>query len=739
MKTHILWAVIGVLALGGILTIPVHQERYISAGTDSFASHYAIFSSRTVQHEFTTEEKTVGIGVIAVNMYRKQDLADVHVRIQEQETSTPLVNMVIPGNQVRDDAFIQVSLPTPPIPAGTHIRMEFSAPLATSQAPIGIRFDAVTKKIAFSVTERVPVWRAIATMVQNGTKNWKIATLPIIASLFLSIPGLLPKHVQRIGYFVLIAILLLVSLFMRVHVIPQFSGVSGGDAYNYLDITKVLIQGNNPFENTKRLPGFPALLIPMVASGLFDDHIVMRTVSTLGGIWSIGMIAIIARLLKFSWPITVMSMIILSFQKDFFWTSMRPEPYSVYTALLLTSIALFFKNYTQTSLWQRIAFGIVLGYAAMTRQEGFVLAAVLAVCSLLYELHIAYKTRTLNVGSRRFLLMYIPALLIVLPYFVHNTSSYGHPFYTPYLEGERLQIVDSFGAFTDAVGATWGIIGSMWKPQWDQLERISLSSPLFIVSCMFLVTWNILLRQNKNFAYKILTVVGTCVILSTIWLVIYEHTAFTTKIAVITAAWTLASIPLFIYQTRWKGIVILVVLVSQIGIATWFHPFAKHYQQSLPFLVLMIVSVLTVPLPKSLTTKTIIQVAILLPFLIVSSLLGHKITAAIDEQNEETALDSVAYRAARAARDLPGPIGFDQAYLPARLYFDPYAEYFPAEERPTAEIQSRWLAENPIHTLVVVNGNNVFETPHPSWGVLKTFKAAGKDDRIFVSTIYNIQ
>lgn len=119
-------------------------------------------------------------------------------------------------------------------------------------------------------------------------------------------------------------------------------------------------------------------------------------------------------------------------------------------------------------------------------------------------------------------------------------------------------------------------------------------------------------------------------------------------------------------------------------------------------------------------------------------MLGQNLNTAIDKQNANTALDSVTYRAARYARTLPQPIGFDQAYLPARLYFDPVAKYFPDEDTPTPQMEQDWLAQNPLKTLVVSNGNNVFKKPQPNWTVVKTFKAAGDDDKIFESIVYSV-
>ena len=114
-----------------------------------------------------------------------------------------------------------------------------------------------------------------------------------------------------------------------------------------------------------------------------------------------------------------------------------------------------------------------------------------------------------------------------------------------------------------------------------------------------------------------------------------------------------------------------------------------------PIIVLMIATALMsqIPQAKKITTASAIAVSTL-PFFIIAVFLLENINAELDRYNENVALDSVTYRAARAARTLPGTIGFDQAYLPARLYFDPDAKYFPDEDNPTPEMEQEWLANN---------------------------------------------
>ncbi len=722
-------------SIGGILLlilashISARQYRVLSYGVDAYNAHYAIHGKRTASQVFTTKNTVVGIGAILVDMRRSNKLTDVVVTIKNTATNEHIATNKISKAHLQDDQFAYTPFGDTVIPPGNTIEVTFSAPDATSKNPIGLRFDPEKDALAIALIERAPIWKYFVTTIQNERESWYYVAIALLATCIIGLPVLFPK--QKKLLLGVIAILLLSALLIRVAIIPQFGGVSGGDPYNYLFISQTISKLENPFANTKRLPGYPLILAPFLSSGMFDDQRVMRTIQTVASIVGIAFLMGIVRLLQLSWPVALGASTILAFQKDFFFTSTRPEPYTLYTALLLASLFLFFYSYTKKHSWIYVTFGFALGYGAMVRQEGFMLAAIVGACSLAYEL---YKGKSV----RRFIQMYAPALLIVLPFFVHNALTYDHPLYTEYFEGERLQIVDSYRAFQDAAGASWGVIGSMWKPSWDSLERIELTNPVFLTSGLVLWVWFAAFAHLKLMRQSKVIAVGMWIawIMLALWS-IYAKTQFTSIFPVIAAGWMVASIPLFLIQTSWRGLVILLVLISQIGIATWFHPYPKHYQQSYPLLILMLATAL---ISQIHTQKKLLSFSTLalttLPFLIIAVYLSQNIIPMIDQYNESVALDSVVYRATRTAKNLPGPVGFDQAYLPARLYFDKNAKYFPAEENPTSEMEEEWLRNNKLQTIVIIRNNNVFDSIPDTWRKVQDFKAMGKDDELFVSTIY---
>lgn len=731
----------GGLCILAILLLPVHQKRVLSYGIDAYTAHYPLYGSTTSSQTLTTDAHTTGIGAILVDLRRSHRPTDVTVTITNADDGQVLASQTISKESIRDDEFAYADFSDTPIASNTPITIQFSAPEATNQNLLGLRFEPKENTLALSLVERVLVWEFIQTTFHNKGEKWMYLIYAIAGSLVCALAALLPY--SKKSWIVILLVIVLSGLLVRTSIIPLFGGVSGGDAYNYLSISRSVTEFANPFANTKRLPGYPLLLAPFTKAGTFDDQRVMRYMQTIASLWAVIAVAFIARALKLSWPVAILASAILAFQKDFYYTSMRPEPYSIYTALLLTAILFFIHSYESKKIWPRIIFGLCLGYGAMVRQEGFMAAALLGACSVFFELYVLYKDRsraTILSSLNRFATMYAPALFIVLPFFIHNLVAYGHPLYTEYFEGDRLQIVDSFLAFQDSLGATWGVISSMWKPSWENLERLPLASPLFIASAVFLWAWYGLLKKHKNSRYT----TGAALLASVIWvslilIAVYVKSSVIGSITIVTAAWTLAAIPVFLIETKWKGFVILLVLLSQVLIATWFHPFAKHYQQSYPFIVLIMATALIsqVPITKKFATASILA-ASTLPFFIIAAILSTKMNTELDRYNANVALDSVSYRAARAARSLPTPVGFDQAYLPARFYFDPNAVYFPDEDEPTLKMEQEWLNKNTIKTMVVTNGNNVFKTIPASWTKVQEFKAAGRDEEILTGTIYSL-
>lgn len=735
------WAAIGLISaiiIGAALFYPVSQARLISAGVDTYSAHRPLFGNHTLSQTISSRYPLTGLGFILVDLRRAKKLSDVSITISSLPDHSVVLQKNIPASSIKDDTFARVEFA--PVTVADEFEVSLGAPAATKESPIGVRTDPGSGSLALEILEKVPAWRALVNAAGRYRDSW--TTIAIAVAITALAAAL--AFVQRKTYQIIILAGLAIAAFVsRIPVITSFGGVSGGDPYNYLLMARSLAHLESPFnEGEKRLPGYPVLLIPTVLSPTINDHLYMRTTSALAAAGSLIMLAVLARTLGLPWPVQLFAPLLIAWQKDFFATSTRPEPYTLYTFLLLTALVLFFSRRRQ---WQEILFGVLLGWAALTRQEGFVLAALLGMAwFFLPHPRFVSPDKGGKGGLKKtfsFLRLFLPALLIVSPFFIHNARLYGNPFTTPYFEGDRLQIVDSWEAFKDNLGATWGVIGSLWRPSWDQLERYALPGlPIILGAGVTLVWWKSKFQQSN-------IVIAVCVAVGFILLTLtakHSVIAFTPPFL---AGIALVSPFIFIVQAAgppkpWhrRGIIVLLVGLSQLLIATWFHPFAKHYQQILPPLALMMTYAWLSPVANNrgeLARIVAASTVLLLPAAWLTLLTYDSITIMIDKQNANAALDSVTYRAVKFALTQRGPYGADQGYLPARLYFGHDGRYF-YDDQSTPAQETRWLTDNGVRTFVTTNDGQTFPTPHPHWQELKRFRAEGKDEHIFESIVYRI-
>lgn len=762
------YAIAGLTVIGiflAMISISVPQERVISFGIDNYENHRALYGNNVLSQQATTKGQLVGIGMILVDLRKAEHLVDVEVVIRDAVSNQPLGQTVIPANTIKDDEFATARFPTILNTENESIIVELTAPQARDNNALGVRYNSLQSDsnnpryengnlksgtLAMNLIEKVTLWRYFATNINQYPQLWlrslAAVFVVIIVSLFASKTGstklsLRQQSALRLGVVICLAGLALNSY---LSVISHFKGVSGGDPYNYLFITDSISHLQNPFENTKRLPGYPLLLLPAYSSQNIDDILSMRVFSAISAAASVIVLSLLARALGLPALIQLAAPLLLAWQKDFLWTATRPEPYSFYTLLLLSSLLLFLKARRP---WQQILYGLLLGYAAMTRQEGFVLAAVLGSVSLVRSIYFLLMKkdsgRNILYGFGR---MYLPALLIVAPFFANNFFHFGNPVYTPYFEGDRLQIVDSWGAFKDSLGATWGVIGSTWRPSWDQLSRYKLTSNIFLLTFLFSIIWTTpwskLVKKFPGTNY-ITAAMAALILLFVILTGIFSPLAFKSTAPAVVAALLLISPFFFVWKTGASGLLVLIVLISQILIATWFHPFAKHFQQSYPLIALMLATIVVAPILSKKEEVGNLNIVMLssawLPaFIILLTILFSSLGPFIDKANTSTALDSVAYRAVQVARRLPTPYGIAQQHLPAQLYLKDGLHLF-GDSEATKQQEQTWLEDNNIKTLIVINDLPIFDDLSGDWKEVSRFKSEGKDEKVYESFVYQRQ
>lgn len=757
-KKHLIVLIFVGLVIISALFIPLRQVRVVSLGVDSFATHRVIPKNGWLEQEVTLQGTLTDVGAIIVPLKANGKGSDVTVRISDMSDRI-LAQAIIDGNTIKDDTFALAHLHEPVGVASQNVKIQFQSSDSNNTGNLGLRFDPNngtrlengqnrTGTYAIELIENVQTFRSITmSLFFHQDRFVKLIlvlaiTLLIWATVYFRDIWSISTNHERKYQIAALLFLALIAFASRITVLNHLGGVSGGDAYNYLDISKSLAHGENPF-TSKRLPGYPALLIPSLVSPQGDPIYTMRILQILSAVGIILLLPTLAIRLGLPWGTGFLASVLLTISKDFFITSLRPEPYTFYGLLLLATIILYLSH---EKLWQRLLFGFLLGYTAMTRQEGFLLAVVFGLAFVVELIRNGLINKNWQNAVRSAMQLFLPALLIVMPFFLHNTLVYKNPLFVPYFEGERLQIVDSFLALQDSLGATWGVLGSMYKPSWDELTRVSFDRPLF----WGLLTYALLLATVPLLKKRLLVPLMTGVIVSALLVPLYGSYAFMSSgglfsdfITTLFAALLLPALIAFIIQTKWRGVLLVIIMLSQIMIATWFHPFAKHFQQSIP-LVLFVVAVWLTGFKSIVPIRTqwlkivpsIPAIAFLFVLLLSSTILWINRGIAIDDQNESSALDSVLYRALQVARKQPGPIGLDQGYTPARTFFSDTAYYFPDEDKPSPQLEQTWLKTNRIRILVTTNNNHVFSTPNSDWQLLAHFKSQSKGDKLYESSVY---
>lgn len=750
-----------ILVAGLAVFYPVDQQRIINVGTDEYAAHHALYGKRIKSQVINVDGKLEGIAAILVNLRRAPQLAQVKVTVYTTE-NVLLAEQNIPADKITDDSFVWTDFSDLEIP-GNQVRVDFSAPEATQDNPAGLRFELGSpEKLALAVRERVPFWQAARQFFVQLVTTYNLgpailsglATSMLLAVIFI-VPSLtnLSRRWQVGLYLSYLLIIFCLTVGIRMNIAQDLKGVSGGDAYNYLSITKQITELKNPLAVEKRLPGWPLLLVPAYLSKI-DDIWWMRFLSILSAGGSVVMVALLARKLQLPWSVQAAAPILLSWQKDFFLTSLRPEPYTFYTFLLLLALWLYLSLEHKWAQWW---LGIILGFAAMTRQEGLALAAIILLGTLALKKQLWWK------GYARLM---IPLLIFVLPFFINNAVTFGNPFFTSYFEGGRNQLVDSWNTFRESAATTWQVLGSLWWRTWSQEKYIELKDPFFLAGGGFALIWLMIsggaARKRwlgQSWGVLAMTTIAASLVAMLFVMILRSVSQldgplmeFSDAVMKLTAGVMAASAVPFLVYTRWRGLVIVMVLGTQMLIALWFHPLPKHFQQDYPLLILMLTTALFLPLhyiqeyaigqPRkyripALAGTFMLHYALLAPLIITIFILQYKINPTIDHLNENSAVDYVIYEANQAARLMPGPHGFDRLYQISEVYFSDDTFYY--RDDPSIAKQQAWIEDTNIRTLVVTNLEPRSWEPMELWREVKHIRSEGKKEQMMESWVYEIQ
>jgi|GEM_PF-2137620 len=315
-----------------------------------------------------------------------------------------------------------------------------------------------------------------------------------------------------------LVIVLTVSAVTRLLSLPVILGESGGDFYNYLLMVKSFLTTGDIFIE-KRLPVYALTLIP----GHLIGH-PLGWARGLGIIFSLLFLVILYKLLldlRLSKTVALTSLILISWQPTFFLFSLRPLSHTLFCLEVILSIYLFYRIYYGLSVenLKKIKFSsfgtlslfsLSLGVMSQTRHEGFLVSAVLLLSLLVFFVYRNFYGPKLAVnpfGFYSLIAIFLPFIVIVLPWFISNYFRFGSIFYTQYQTDAGLNVAMGFGKLYGNLKSMISIFWSLWSDR----PLLNLVTSAFSILGAFILAkklkWSVLpifLIFMSQFAFLVL-------------------------------------------------------------------------------------------------------------------------------------------------------------------------------------------------------------------------------------------
>lgn len=375
-RFNALWVLGGLLVLISALWLPVSYERILTEGTDTYKTHYPLFGSRQAKQSIVLHHDITSVGALLVNLRRASEVVSVHMKVTDSEGRVLGEGDVVPQH-IRDDAFGYARPPHIIRQEVGEITVEVSAPQATAQNPIGIRFEEQgEKRFAVAVIERVPlyvhglIWQAAHPVATHRLAAGLLGALVVgLVGTFLYERKVLES---KRGWYVALLILALFTVAVRWPLVSRIEGVFGGDAYNHLLKTRAWIQGDDPFASDFRKgPFFSVLLAPGLA--IPDPLLWARWVGVISSVAAVVLLAVLARGLSVPPVMAWLTGALLAVTREFRFESVSALSNTTFAALVMaTCVAFLYAKRKKIAYVMSIAGGL----AALTRYEGVLVPGI---------------------------------------------------------------------------------------------------------------------------------------------------------------------------------------------------------------------------------------------------------------------------------------------------------------------------------------------------------------------------
>lgn len=611
------------IAAGVIVTIlkqPATKLIDQIIGIDKWEHHRTFAGSKNISQSFKPASETLaGVSVLVVDFKRQASRAPITFNLNEQKTGENIRQVIVDGHQIADDYYVPFMFEPVDVQDKT-FEFTLSSPEENILTPYAVRLTEDGNLVPsgyfkegnkaypnidiafgyFASTTKGVLFKQWLSKNHSSVAQLVWATLFLSAIVFTTI--LINRYhlSSNQAALVLLVLVVLAGTIIQLKTIPYLKGAVGGDAYGYLLVADQIRNGINPLSlDTFRLPGYPLLLLPAM-SPLIPDLLWGRLVGVISTIGIAFSLWILQRKKQLHPAIPALTMGLLYINRDFLITSLRPRPYITIAFLLILVVSLFFYiRKTKHIFW----WSILLGFTAMVRQETFLPITLLGIALL-----ISLLTRRLPIKTIIFRLIAagLPLIIIISPYFYYNNQHYDSPFGSPYLSNNNIDLKrpHSVSDFINYNLTQANIaLSSAWSFYAEHPQGLALDKDLiiifFIIAGIYIVVHIPTTQRhrsyflNKQYFTALLFFILNLSFISALSSIIFygpKDLDFFNKILAV--ALVIGTIEM-LRKIRWSGLLILLILITQLAIATWFQPFPKHYMQSFPFMALIMAIGLT--------------------------------------------------------------------------------------------------------------------------------------------------
>lgn len=736
-------------------------------GVNSYNTHRAFFGDRAIEQTVPWPRADIAAVGVWLGRYRRElePRGDVVLRIrllEHPETALREVHVPLAGVVFGELTLFRFQ----PINVSSTVGvvLELSAPDTVGGSAIAARIDPQPGnestetfrrngnlepvRLAFQLHQRAGYWTKLFQTLSSDHTLRRLAFGSVVTgSVLLALTTLLGPGGSRITRReVVVMALLLVGFFhVRMSLLQEVTGVPRGDPYNNAFIAQRLLTGGNPYENEKRLPGYPLVMVlgtavegdPLRAGQAMNQ---LLLVCAAGAVYAVG------RRIGLSPRGALFATLAFMFSREVFFVSFHPLSYTLLA--LQIPLVILTVPWAHGHIGRSLVLGSLLGWTAQTRHEGIVLAGiVLGALFIRAALRKGFWTPW-AVGA-------VTTLLFLAPLPLHNLRAYGNPFYTAYYDLPATNPRHSLNELRQNAGLTWSAVSSAWWPYWRQEIRFAFDARFAGTAALLLLAGAIgvplqrrLTTEARLHVFRLLGAAGVIATLLFLQRAASDQTVAFSSIVRAGVVGAMVGWVLLVQKHRrsWPvlGLGLLLLLLP-----FWAHPAGKNFVPFWWFPALGVGALLEALVPTwrkgdrspAMLWGGGVSVLLLAYACLPIVALAGGLPGMIERFNAQQIEDTLVRHAAQAAQRLPdtGVIALQHLYLPVLAYLDGghFVERLPGNPAPLSE----WLAQRNACLLLWRSSDTVFAglTDSPdSYRILFEEQGIGSDGGTRTVRLYGV-